>query len=116
MNDDTAQPGAGDPGARDGEVTLTISPIDPTAPGSYRKRQRILDALAKISAIEGMNDIRDAQDMASVAKALEAFNAIEDIVRAQAQPTNGYTIDEALDLISADQFDLLLRGLLASPL
>jgi hypothetical protein len=84
-------------------TTLTITPIDMTAPGSFAKRKRLLKAYAAMQdAIKG-NDV-----VALVA----AYDRIEAMVTENLHTDDGTPVSEALEQASAKQFDQLMSGLL----
>lgn len=87
-------------------TTLTITPIDMSAAGSFAKRKRLLKAYAAMQdAIKG-NDV-----VALVA----AYDRIEAMVTENLYTDDGTPVSEALEMASAEQFDALMSGLLGTP-
>jgi len=84
-------------------TTLTVTPIDMAAKGSYRQRKQLFRALA---ALEGAREER------SIAQMVTAMEAVEELIRGNLETDDGTSIDEALDMCSATEFDSLISGLL----
>ena len=82
---------------------LIVTPIDMTARGSYRERQRLLRAYSAM---------QESQKMSDVAGLTSAFDEFERLVSAHATTDDGSTVGEALEMASANEFDLLLGALL----
>jgi len=78
---------------------LIVTPIDMGAPGSYRARKVLLDAVAAMSGSE-------APEIA------KAYQSIEATLLSRVSTDNGTSVEEALDECSADDFDRLIAGLL----
>ena len=82
---------------------LIITPIDMAARGSFAERKAMLRAAA------GLEHTRGAGGIAQIAA---AFDAIEELVRGHLETDDGTTVDEALAMCSADEFDALFSGLI----
>ncbi len=80
-------------------TTLIISPIDMSAPGSFRQRSRLMRAIALM---------RDNKDGAATAA---AYVAVEDLVLERIRSDDGTPVGDALDQLSAQQFDTLLQSI-----
>jgi hypothetical protein len=86
---------------------IIVTPIDNSAPGSYRERRNLLRAFAdvtKASAVENGSDL---------AALLDARERLDAIVIAHAETEDGTSLDEALDEISGDDFSALLTAILS---
>lgn len=79
---------------------LRVRPIDMNAPGSYRERSKALRVLAAIR-----NDELDN---------INGQIAIEDVLLPRLETTDGSDVDEALDKLSASDFDDLLTQILST--
>ena len=84
---------------------LIVTPIDMSAPGSYRERKRLLHAYAEMQKAQKSTDIDGL---------LAAFETFEAMVVVHAETDDGSTVAEALEMASADDFDALVRGLLGN--
>ncbi len=82
---------------------LTITPIDMAAKGSYRERQRVWKLYSAIQTAQKEVDI-GALDA--------AFAGLEELVARHAVTDDGTSISEALDELSAEEFDALMGALL----
>jgi hypothetical protein len=82
---------------------LIVTPIDMAEAGSYAKRKRLLRAYA------GMQSAMQGNDVVAL---VAAYDAIEEMVVANLVTDDGTSVAEALEMASADQFDVLMRGLL----
>jgi hypothetical protein len=80
-------------------TTLIVTPIDMSEPGSFRQRSRLMRALAMM------------RDNADTATAAAAYVAVEDIALQRLETDDGTPVEDALDLLSADQFDQLLQSI-----
>lgn len=80
-------------------TTLIVTPLDPDAPGSYRQRSAIMRALA--AAQEGGSAM------------IAAYVQVEDLVISRLHTDDGTPVENALEQVSANEFDDLLKGLLA---
>ena len=83
---------------------LLVTPIDMSAPGSYRERKRLLHAYAEMQKAQKSTDIDGL---------LAAFETFEAMVVVHAETDDGSTVAEALEMASADEFDALLTALLS---
>ena len=83
-------------------TTLIVKPIDMAAPGSYRQRSRLLRTIASIG------DVSNVDDGAAVA---QAYLEIEDLVLSRLETDDGTPVEDALDRLSANDFDVLLQTL-----
>ena len=84
---------------------LIVDPIDPSKPGSYKARRQFM-ALAKY--LDALRSDGAASDWRSVA---EVFEAMEALILPRLSTDDGTPVEEALDAISARQFDELLSGI-----
>ena len=82
---------------------LIITPIDMAARGSFAQRKAMLHAIA---------DLRRAREANDVAEMVAVFDAIEGLVRDHLETDDGTTIDDALAMCSANEFDALFSGLI----
>lgn len=80
-------------------TTLIVTPMDMEAPGSYRQRRALLQAGA-------------AQESKDGAVRARAVMAVEDVVLAHLSTDDGTPVEEALDRLSAAEFDALIPMLL----
>lgn len=79
---------------------LIVTPIDPTAPGSYRQRKNLLGIARKLDSVrDGGADWRDV---------VAVYDAIEALIIPRLCTDDGTPVEDALDLLSAEQFDELL--------
>jgi hypothetical protein len=81
-------------------MRLIVKAIDPDAPGSYRARDRLF------SVYGGLRNAKGPEE--SVA----AYRAARDFILERAETDDGTPVEEALDQVSANQFDELLVVLL----
>ena len=84
-------------------TTLIVEPLDMEAKGSYRKRKLIFQAMAEMR--NGNDPIQQAALLLQV----------EEMAVGQMHTDDGTPVEEALDELSARQFDALLEGLLGEP-
>lgn len=82
---------------------IIVTPIDMSAPGSYRARKELLRAYAAL---------QDAQKDTDINKMMVAFDALEALVCEHAETDDGSTIAQALEEASAEDFDTLVGALL----
>lgn len=82
---------------------IIVTPIDMSAPGSYRARKELLKAYAAL---------QDAQKDTDIGKMMQAFDALEALIRDHAETDDGSTVAEALEMASAEDFDTLVGALL----
>lgn len=80
-------------------VQLIVTPIDLSKPGSYRERQRYRALLRRLY------DLRKAEDGDGLAG---LYDEIDELIRSRLRTDDGSPVEEALDRISANQFDDLL--------
>lgn len=83
---------------------LIVTPIDMAAPGSFVQRKAILHAIASL---------RRARDSNDVAEMVAVFDVIEGLMRDHLETDDGTTVDEALAMCSAKEFDALFSGLIS---
>ena len=81
---------------------LRVEPFDMAAKGSYRLRKRLLEAMAGI----GSEDVSERA---------RAVLAAEQLVIARLHTDDGSPVEDALDELSAEGFDDLLKELMGSP-
>ena len=81
---------------------LLVKSIKADEPGSWRKRRRLMEAMQKAQAELGADNT------------IAAFLAVEDIVLDRLETDDGTPVDEVLDELSAEDFDEILQGLIAS--
>ena len=79
---------------------IRVRPIDMEAPGSFRERSKALRVLAAIR-----NDELDN---------INGQIALEDVLLPRLETDDGSDLDEALDKLSASDFDDLLSQILAT--
>jgi hypothetical protein len=82
---------------------LTVTPIDMAAKGSYRERQRVWKLYSAI---------QDAQKTIDIGALAAAFDDLETLVARHAVTDDGTPISDALDDLSAEEFDALMGALL----
>lgn len=85
---------------------LIVTPIDMAAKGSWQLRKRLFGAIAAMQVAEGLQ-----QGM----KVMEAYGRIEALILDRLETDDGSPVADALDEISAEQFDQLIGGLLGTP-
>lgn len=83
-------------------MKLIVKPIDPTQPGSYRERKQFLEVARRLDAVKDGKDIRDT---------LAAYDALEALMLPRLVTDDGSPIEDALDQLSANQFDELIADL-----
>jgi len=81
-------------------IELRVRPLDPSQPGSYRERK------ALIRLIRLFGEASDEQNPNGWAKAIEAM---DEFLLPRLSTDNGTPVEEVLDMLSADQFDELIR-------
>lgn len=86
-------------------MKITVTPIDMDAPGSFRARNRLIEAMEAIEDAEGKNDVR------AIAKAMRAIQAL---IIPHVRTDEDTPVQEALDKISANDFDKLLMGVMGN--
>ncbi len=82
-------------------TTLIVRKIDPEAPGSYRERRRHREITKRL------NVARKGDDVAEIIGAMEDA---EDYLIGRLSTDDGTSVEAALDLISAKDFDNLLHN------
>lgn len=83
---------------------LIVRPLDPTAPGSYLERQRLLGAVLRIKKAVEKGDLLDAIEAQTEAEAALVSHLVTD---------DGSPIEDVLSQLSANQFDELFQGLVS---
>lgn len=81
---------------------LIVTPIDMAAPGSYAERKKLLRAAAQIQQAQKSNSIADMVD---------ALDALEALIKPHLQTDDGSPVAEALEQLSANEFDNLIGAL-----
>jgi hypothetical protein len=85
---------------------LIVTPIDMSAKGSWALRKRLFGAFTAMKDAEaGQNGI----------EIMAAYTTIEDMILDRLETDDGMPVADALDEISAEQFDQLIGGLLGTP-
>ena len=85
---------------------LIVTPIDPTARGSYRQRSAVLRLVGTM---------KEAQESKDGLAAVQAMTDLEDIILKRLETDDGSPVEPLLDELSAEQFDQLLAGILGEP-
>lgn len=80
---------------------LIITPIDAKAKGSWKERKRYRQITARLTI---------AQNSTDIAEQIAALDAAEDWVISRLHTDDGTPLETALDQLSAEDFDSLLRG------
>ena len=80
-------------------TTLIVRPIDMSAPGSFRQRSKLMQAIAM------MKDNKDGSTVAS------AYMLIENLILSRIETEDGSPVEDALDQLSANEFDGLLQSI-----
>jgi hypothetical protein len=83
-------------------TNLIVKPIDPAAPGSWRQRSKLLRAATKMASEQGEEQVQGYIDL-------------EDAALDRLATDDGTPVSDALDQLSADQFDELVEALLETP-
>ena len=89
---------------------LIVDPIDPSAKGSWRLHRKLLGASKAISEIQEQTKKLGPQADDSVAT-LAALEVIYDLVVSRLSTEDGSPVDDALDDISVDDFQLLITAI-----
>ena len=84
---------------------IIVTPIDMSAPGSYRKRKQVLKVAAEFQAALTSDNVMALN---------RAMDQIEAIVLSYAETEDGTPLDAALEDASADDFDALLLAILGN--
>ena len=80
---------------------IIVSAYDWSKPGSFRVRQRLMRAGARIAAAKQTEDPLEA---------FSAYEAVEDLILPRLRTDDGSSLDAALDELSADDFDALIKA------
>lgn len=80
-------------------TTIIVRPIDSSEPGSFRQRSRLFRAVAML---------REAKEPADLAA---AYVALEELALSRCETDDGSPVEDALDQLSADQFDHLMQSI-----
>jgi hypothetical protein len=83
---------------------IIVTPIDMSAPGSYKARKQLLRTYA------GLQEAQTSGDLRALA---EALDAVEALVVAHAETDDGATVAAALEDASAEDFDALLIAIIS---
>lgn len=78
---------------------IIVTPIDMSAPGSYRERKQMIKAYAAL---------QEAWKASDLAQLDTAFDGIERLVLAHATTDDGTSVSDALGEASAEDFDRLM--------
>lgn len=81
---------------------LIVTPIDPTQPGSYKARKQYMETFRKLRRLRS--------DGNNVDEVIEAYDAVESLLLPRLRTDNGVSVEDALNQLSADEFDQLLEG------
>ncbi len=84
-------------------MKITVTPIDMSAPGSHTERKKLLRALAKIQGVQKSGQLADV---------FEAFESLEALVTPHLQIDDGTPVAQALEQLSAEEFDGLALALM----
>lgn len=82
-------------------TTIIVKPIDMSAPGSFRQRQKMMKASAIMQRAQAKNDMVGMYS---------ALLEIHDIFIANCSTDDGTPLEDALDQMSANQFDEMLKA------
>ena len=83
-------------------TTLIVKPIDLSAPGSYKVRKRFLRLLIRLQESQA-----DRDPVAT----LKLMEEIDELLVARLRTEDGSPVEDALDELSANQFDQLLSSI-----
>lgn len=86
---------------------LIVTPIDSSAPGSYRERRNLLRAFADVTKAA------DVTALESLAGLVDARERLDAIIIAHAKTDDGTPIEDALDLVSSDEFNALFAAIMS---
>ena len=84
---------------------LIVTPIDMSAAGSYVQRKRLIRALAHL---------QDAQEKQRAVEMVGAFDDLEALVTAHLETDDGTPVGEALEQLSANEFDQMVGALVGA--
>jgi hypothetical protein len=79
---------------------IRVRPIDGNAPGSFRERGRILRTLQRIQADD--------------TNYIEGQLLLDELLASRLETTDGSDLEEALDKLTAEEADALVKQLLVS--
>lgn len=82
---------------------LIVTPIDMSAPGSYRQRSKLMQAYRALQSAQKTGDT-DAL--------IRGYELIEGIVCSHLETDDGTSVEDALDMCSAEDFDEMIKGLI----
>jgi hypothetical protein len=85
---------------------IIVTPIDMSAPGSYRERKKLLRSFATVMTASNSTTERD------VLALLAAQDELDAIIIAHAETDDGSPLEAALDDISSDDFNALYRAIM----
>lgn len=80
---------------------LIVTPIDVSAPGSYKQRKKFLSLIRRFS---------EAKDAAPL-EVLSLMAETDDLIRSHLATEDDSSVDEILDQLSAKEFDQLLAAI-----
>lgn len=83
-------------------TTLIVTPINLGAPGSYRERKKFMRLLKRL---------RDMQAERDANAVLDILDEADTLVRGHLRTDDGTLVEDALDRLSANDFDQLLSAL-----
>lgn len=86
---------------------IIVTPIDNSAPGSYRERRRLLKAFARVTSAA---DEMSKDDLLALVSAREELDAI---ILEHAETDDGSSLEDALDEISNDDFNALFSAIMS---
>lgn len=81
---------------------LIVEVLDMAGPGSYRARQKVLTALA-------------AQEKGSFSAQAAAMLDVHTLVEGRCTTDDGTPVADALDQLSAEEFDALIKAMIGEP-
>lgn len=82
---------------------LIVTPIDPKATGSHKKRRQLVSI---------WRQLRDASESNDPEQLIGAYDAIESFLTPMLRTDNGSSVAKALDDVSMEDFDNLLSRIL----
>jgi hypothetical protein len=97
---------------------LILAPFDPHAPGSHMQRVRLMEITARIDELQNAaaaaEDAADAkQKQIYEMEAMRLYLRVAGMASQRLRTDDGTAVSEALEQLSADDFDRLLQGMLA---
>lgn len=81
---------------------LIVTPIDMSAPGSFVQRKKLLQAA---------HALQEAQKTGDIDAMLRGYELIEGLVREHLETDDGTSVEDALEMCSANDFDALIGAL-----